>query len=53
MEAPLVTEQTIMEMRRRYRSDGFEEIEGGGVSNRMTIARFEDLIRRSRSSCGI
>jgi SAM-dependent methyltransferase len=43
------TEQTIMEMRRRYRSDGatrFEEVEGG--LNRMTIARFEDLVRRSR-----
>jgi SAM-dependent methyltransferase len=43
------TEQTIMEMRRRYRSDGatrFEEVEGG--LNRMTIARFEDLVTRSR-----
>ena len=43
------TEKTIMDLRRRYRSDGatrFEEVEGG--LNRMTIARFEELVRRSR-----
>jgi SAM-dependent methyltransferase len=43
------TEKTIMEVRGRYRSDGatrFEEVEGG--LNRMTIARFEGLVRRSR-----
>jgi SAM-dependent methyltransferase len=43
------TEKTIMDMRRRYRSDGatrFEDVEGG--LNRMTIARFENLVQRSR-----
>jgi ubiquinone/menaquinone biosynthesis C-methylase UbiE len=45
----LFKEGTILEMRARYRSDGarrFEDVEGG--LNRMTIARFERLVRASR-----
>jgi ubiquinone/menaquinone biosynthesis C-methylase UbiE len=41
-------EETILTLRARYRSDGarrFEDVEGG--LNRMTIARFERLVRAS------
>ena len=41
-------EETILALRARYRSDGarrFEDVEGG--LNRMTIARFERLVRAS------
>jgi SAM-dependent methyltransferase len=41
-------EETILALRLRYRSDGarrFEDVEGG--LNRMTIARFERLVRAS------
>ena len=44
----LFKEETILAMRARYRSDGarrFEDVEGG--LNRMTIARFERLVKAS------
>jgi hypothetical protein len=44
----LFKEETILALRLRYRSDGakrFEDVEGG--LNRMTIARFERLVRDS------
>ena len=44
----LFSEETIMSVRALYRSDGarrFEEVEGG--LNRMTVARFQQLVERS------
>ena len=44
----LFPERTVMRVRRQFRSDGatrYEEVEGG--LNRMTVARFERLIRES------
>jgi SAM-dependent methyltransferase len=45
----LFSERTVMAVRTRYRSDGakrYEDVEGG--LNRMTLAKFERLIRDSR-----
>ena len=45
----LFSERTVMRVRRRFRSDGaerYEDVEGG--LNRMTVARFEDLVHTSR-----
>jgi SAM-dependent methyltransferase len=44
----LFTEKTVLKVRSRYRSDGarrYEDVEGG--LNRMTVARFERLMRGS------
>jgi 2-polyprenyl-3-methyl-5-hydroxy-6-metoxy-1,4-benzoquinol methylase len=44
----LFSEQTVMKVRAKYRHDGarhYEEVEGG--LNRMTLARFERIIRNS------
>lgn len=44
----LFTEQTVMEVRGQYRSDGartYEEVESG--LNKMTVSRFEKIIRES------
>ena len=44
----LFSERTVLNVRSRYRTDGarcYEEVEGG--LNRMTVARFERLIRES------
>lgn len=45
----LFSERTLMRIRSRYRDDGatrFEEIEGG--LNRMTVAKFQSLLRAER-----
>jgi hypothetical protein len=44
----LFAEKTVMRVRARYKSDGatrYEEVEGG--LNRMTVARFERIMRNS------
>jgi len=45
----LFPERTVMKVRSRFRDDGaerYEEVEGG--LNRMTLGRFESLVKRSR-----